>query len=236
MAIYLSASLLDDFVSCSKKTYFRTNRPEESIQNKYMVVGELVHSAIENYWDNPDAAKDYLGYHLNVRLPNDLAAVEKAYACYDVYYDNFKQYLLADDKVELKFKLPIAKDVFIVGKIDRISDGKVFDWKTSTEAPSNISHSIQFMIYNWAYTKLYNKNPSGVYYASLGTGKLIRYSKDKIAESALFNEIIPSATMAIRNKMFLREGLFRKACFRCQYSDACMEELHVMDRSTYTKK
>lgn len=230
MAIYLSASLLDDFVSCSKKTYFRTNKPEESVQDRHMVVGEIVHAAIEKYWDNKDAADDYISYHVNLRLPNDATSLDKAYTCYATYFSNFKQYLLPDDKIELKFKLPIAKDVFIVGRIDRISDGKVFDWKTASVAPSSLSHSIQFMLYNWAYTKLYNRQPSGVYYASLGTGKLIRYSKNNEAEFALFDEIIPSAITAIKNKLYVRDGLFRKTCFRCQYSEACMEEIkNVME-------
>ena len=237
MTIYISASLLEDFVSCNRKVYYRINKPEKSIQNRGMTIGEVVHKAIELHWNDELTANFYTEIELKSRLPDDKSALKHAQDCLQSYFHNFRQYLSEKDEVEIKFKLHWDKDVAIVGKIDRISDGKVFDWKTAKSPLSNISGNIQFILYNWAYKHMYNKLPSGVYYAALTNGSLVKYDNDPIASSVLFNEIIPDAIMAIRGRNYIRNGVFRKACYMCPYAKTCLEEVNdELARTTHIEK
>lgn len=235
MSIYISASLLNDFISCNRKIYYRMIKPEEAVQNKEMIIGEIVHYTIENYWNNPVDGIAYLMRELHNRVPNE--PIDHATLCLHNYYNNFQQYLTDTDQTEMKFKIPWDKDTFIVGKIDRISNGKVFDWKTDKYPITNISSSIQFILYNWAYKKMYNTDPVGVYYAALSNSTLVRYYESLVNEYVLFSDIIPQVIHTIKSKEYIRNGIFRKSCFRCQYSDICSSEVaNVLDYPTSTKK
>jgi CRISPR/Cas system-associated exonuclease Cas4 (RecB family) len=237
MAIHISASLLEDYLSCNRKVYYRTIRSETQVQNKEMVIGEVVHSAIEKYWDDQIDAHMFSTRELAIRLPNDADAALFADNSIKSYFECFRQFLTPDDKIELKFKIPFGKDVFIVGKMDRISNGSIFDWKTARTPPKSISSSVQFVLYNWAYKKLYNSEPSGVYYAALASGALIRYKHQLMVEAVLLDEIIPQAIAAMKNKEYIRNGIFRKSCYRCPYQYACLKELNdVMDSAELTKE
>ena len=89
MPIFISASLLEDFVSCSKRVYYRTNKPEQHIQSPEMVIGEVVHSAIERYWDNHDLAINFAHTELSLRSTGDLTSLEYADKCIGNYFSNF---------------------------------------------------------------------------------------------------------------------------------------------------
>jgi hypothetical protein len=187
-----------------------------------MVIGEVVHKAIELHWDNMHLAREYVALELTNRMLVDKESIGFADNCLANYFQTFKPFLADGDKIEIKFKIPFTPGVFIVGKIDRISNGNVFDWKTARSPATTISHSIQFILYNWAYKKLYNAEPSGVYYAALTTGKLIKFSYDAKAENILLAGLIPSAIRDIKSGNYLRNGVFRKACYRCSYSETCL--------------
>lgn len=237
MSIYISASLLDDFILCNRKVYYRLNKPEDSVQNKEMVLGEIVHKAIELHYNSSTDAIAYIEKEVLSRLGGNSEDVKFAWNCWLTYYTNFYKFLSVDDKVEVKFKIPFDKDIFVVGKMDRISDGKVFDWKTTRNPPTNISGSVQFILYNWAYRKIYNREASGVYYASLTKGNLIRYVSNGLSEQVMLKELIPQAVFAIKNGDYTRSGVFTKSCFRCTYSEKCLEEYrHELDSSTPSKK
>lgn len=229
--IHISYSLLEEFLSCNRKVYYRTHRPEDGVQNKEMIVGEIVHSAIEKHWSDRHLAYSYVTSQMDKRLNGDAESFLYAKKCLMSFFDNFAGYLSSEDKIECKFRIPFEKGVLIVGKMDRVTNDKVFDWKTNKRPPSSINNNMQFMIYAWAYKKMYNKNPSGVYYASLSTGSLIRLSENLQLHNALFDEVIPSLVSAIKTKDFNRNGIFRKSCFRCQYSNTCLKEVkHELDR------
>jgi len=236
MALYLSASLLKEYVSCNRKVYYRTNRPDIAIQNIGMIVGEIVHKAIELYWNNQEGSYEYMLSEMKRRLPNE--PTNFASDCLYVYHNNFSNLTSEEDSVEVKFKLPYEKDVFIVGMMDRITvAGNILDWKTEANPPSNISNEIQFILYNWAYKRIYNKEPSGVYFASLRTGHLVKLNYDAVKENILVNEIIPLAIKDIRNKNYVRNGIFRKGCYKCQYSNTCLADIggsNVVDNSDPT--
>jgi len=235
VSIYISASLLEDFISCNRKVYYRLSKPERALPSNEMIIGEIVHSAIETYWDNEVFSQGYFYGEMAKRLPNE--SLSYGSMCLHNFHEHFQKYLSVGDDVEFRFKIEIHNDIFVVGKMDRISNGKVFDWKTARKPQVNISKSIQFILYNWAYKKLYNIVPSGVYYAALSTGNLVRYTNDESATRTLFNDIIPQAVMAIKNKNFVRNGVFRKACFQCSYREDCLKEFqHGMDSPAYTKE
>ena len=225
MDLYISASALKDYISCNRKLYYRLNKGTIEIQEtKEMVVGNVVHYAIEKYWDLYPAASFYMIDTLKKLLPGDTESLDYALACYRIYAENFKKFLSYDDRVEDRFKIPFEKDVFVVGKMDRISKGRVFDWKTDRKPLISISKEIQFILYNWAFKKMFGANPSGVYYASLLNGSLIRYSSNANVEASLFEEIIPSFIRDVKNKEYTKNGLFRRACPWCQYSKVCIGE------------
>lgn len=223
MAIFISASLISDYITCNRKVFYRVNKPEAAVQNKEMVIGEIVHAAIEKHWDNEVFSQEYLYGEMTSRLPGE--SVEYASHCLHNYHGNFQRFLTADDRAEVKFKIPYEKDIFIVGKMDRIANGNIFDWKTARSPVKNISTDPQFILYNWAYRKLYGSSATGVYYAALSTADLVRLKYDASTEDILINEIIPNVVRDMKNKNYLRNGIFRKSCYRCPYSDTCLREI-----------
>ncbi len=225
MSIYLSASLLDDFISCNRKVYYRIHRPEVVIPNREMIIGESVHYTLEKNWDNEEMAYKQIYAILINKLPNDKSALKHAEDCLQTFFHVFREFVQEGDKIERRFKISYEDDVFIVGKMDRISNGKLFDWKTSVRPPKDISGDIQFILYNWAYERLFKSLPSGVYYAALSNGSLIRYKHDEVSEHVLFSEIIPDALSTIRKGNFIHNGIMRGACYRCSFAGTCLEEL-----------
>lgn len=193
-----------------------------------MVIGEIVHFAIEKFWDDYIGGLSYIEKQMSLRLADTSGAIPAkdmnyAQTCFTTYWYKFRDYLTDSDVIEYKFKVPYDSNVFIVGKMDRVANGNIFDWKTARNPPKNISGSIQFLLYNWAYRKIYDKQPSGVYYAALSTGALVKLKPDQFLEDILINDLIPNAVRVIKSKDFVRNGIFNKSCYRCTYSQSCLE-------------
>lgn len=223
MPLYLSASAISDFLDCSQRYYYRTTQKEQAISSNDMLVGTIVHEMIEKYWNDEAKAREELVVQLKFfNLP--ATSVGKATTSLETFFSLFFPLLSEDDLIEYKFKLPLEKDVFLVGKIDRVSNGNLFDWKTSTTPPSDISKDIQFILYSEAYRRLSGSDPIAVYYASLTTGKLIKLRQNEVLTKLLFDEIIPSMTDIVTNKFFSRQGLFKNRCHFCSFKDVCYEE------------
>jgi hypothetical protein len=224
MTIKLSASLIKDWLACKAMPFNRINFPEEVVPSREMHIGNAVHFSIEHGWTNMESSMVYLEKY---RKYFDYTPQEKDFIlkCLNNFHSVFRGFLSEEDLVEKKFSIDIGNDVRVVGKIDRItSDGKIFDWKTDRKVPSSISKSPQFIIYDWAYRKLFDKQPVGVYFASLTEGSLISKKKDALSENELFESIIPAIVSDIRNNKFPRTGLFTGTCFRCQYKKSCLKE------------
>lgn len=238
MAIYLSASLIEDYVSCNRKVYYRSLKGEGAVPNKEMIIGDIVHGAIENHWSNQANCMTFVEYETRQRLPDEFAtSFGFATTCVENFFEKFQPFLSKEDDIEKKFKIPYGKDVFIVGRMDRISNGSVFDWKTARRPQTDISGSIQFILYNWAYEKMFGKSPAGVYYGALSNGSIVMYKHDVIAETTLFSDLIPDVINSIRTKNYTPNGIFRKACFRCSYADMCLKEIRdELDYTAFTKK
>jgi hypothetical protein len=204
---------------------FRIQHPELAIQNKEMIIGSAVHYVIEKYWNNDKLATDNLLSYLELNNITNREDINYAIHCTLTFFNNFKQYLNNDDFVEIRFRLPIGgTDAQLVGKIDRISNGNIFDWKTTRNPPKRLLNDLQFIVYNWAYKQKYNKNPVNSYYGSLSNGDLIMHNITGDSESYVFDELIPEVIHSIKQGSYSHTGVFAKSCFRCPYRSSCLKE------------
>jgi hypothetical protein len=225
--IFVSASALKDYLKCPKMAYYRIFEPEYKTSNREMIIGEIVHRVVEKAWKDLDVALN-LGRALAEN--NDIDAVGKQSIEHFIhtFFENFIPLLTIEDKVEKFFKVKLEEDVYLVGKLDRVSRGIVFDWKTNSTVPKVIDNDPQFIIYNHAYNLIYNKQPEGIYFGSLKTGGLIRYNESKEHSDALINHIIPNYIDDVRKKNFIKQGLFNGACYRCPFKIPCLGEKNVV--------
>lgn len=221
--IFVSASTLKDYISCSNKVYYRIFEPELKVSTREMIIGDVTHKVIEKAWQNLDVALN-LGKSLCEKEGIDKVGQNSVDHFIHVFFENFTPLVTKEDKIEKYFKIKMYEDVYLVGKFDRISRGLLIDWKTEANPPKSINGLPQFIIYDLAYSLLYNEHPQGIYYASLKDGKLIRYNESKEHSEALINHIIPNYVYDVRNKIFVKTGLFTGQCFRCPYKNPCLGE------------
>lgn len=229
MTLYLSASAIKDYLSCSMRYFCRRYHKSEGVTTPAMLLGSVVHKAIEVEWRDKDRALA-LAKDLAEKedLTTDLQASAQMYV--RKFFSSFASILKETDTIELDFKIKYAEDVYLIGKIDRIihEDNVVIDWKTGKRPPSPmaITSDPQFILYNWAYRKLYKKVPL-LYHASLYKGKLSRYVRSGKNEFVLFNEIIPTMVEDITKGKYVRSGLLRwnSPCRNCTYKEYCWNEL-----------
>ena len=238
MSINISASLLKDYIACSNQANFRLNYPDAQKQSVYMMIGNIVHKAIELYWNNKDSAIEYVESVMKAyKFSNREANTLKTYLY--GFFDSFSNKLTDSDLIENFFKLKLDNNIYLVGKFDRVSGNSVYDWKAVSSPPNSIDDDVQFITYYHAYRKLYKKEPSDVYFASLSDGNLIKYNYDKMHFTELFDNIVPNLIVDIKTNNFKREGLFRKGvCYKCSYKQRCLnkEDTNVMDSGTITKR
>lgn len=225
--IYLSASLIKDVLQCSKKAYWRTNYPEDSHQTPEQEFGSILHSCIEKNWDKP--IKDMVESLPDVDVINENKAF--AYTCLRNFSDNFRQYCRPEDKMEERFYLPIKDNYALVGKLDRLNSqtGLVLDWKTSRTVPMRIDGDIQFIIYDWAFEKLYGSRANLVGFASLKTGNLVKYVRNRLYMDELFSILIPKVIRILETNSYAREGIYSlpvgrysNTCKHCSFKKICL--------------
>lgn len=224
--IFVSASSLKDYMKCSQMAYYRIFEPELKVPNREMIIGDIVHKVIEKAWQSIDVA---LNLGVTLATQSNLTAVDKqAIEHYiHVFFDYFSPLVTKEDKVEkfFKIKLPVTEiDVFLVGKFDRISRNLIFDWKTGSKVPRTISNDPQFIVYNLAYQLLYKQQPESIYFASLNTGGMVRYTESQEHTDTLISYIIPRYIDDVRKKNFIKHGLFNGACYRCPFKTPCLGE------------
>ena len=221
MPVYLSASSIADFIACPQKVLYRLKKTVPEIPNKGMTIGRIVHSAIEKGWNNKERA--YSIIHEEVKA-NNLKKTDNTNMEFmvDMFFLNFRQRLGDNDLIEFKFKLPLYDDVFIVGKMDRITKGNLLDWKTTSKLPSKLGNDVQCIIYDWAYQKLFDKKANSICVAGLSTGELIPYKEDILCTKELFDNVIPRMIKTVRHETYERLGLYNHSCFMCAYKAGCL--------------
>jgi CRISPR/Cas system-associated exonuclease Cas4 (RecB family) len=226
--IYLSASSIKDFNICSQRYYYRINSHGISIKTDGMKLGSAVHKALELSW-NKDKTKLFnqaVKFYLEEEGTNDIKLNDKIKTCIDNYSNYYKPLLTTKDELEKDFKFKF-NDIYIVGRIDRIipSSGILIDWKTSFRDPWTIDDDPQFLLYKYAYYRLYNKYPNRVLYINLFSNKMMGLDDDGTNYDKLLNVDIPTMVNKISKNKFSREGLEKKnVCKSCQFREICFED------------
>ena len=218
--VYLSASSISDFIQCSQKVKYRFGKIKQ-IPTKGMTIGRIAHEAIEKGWQDKEIAYrvvQTLG-RANELSRSDIGNME---FFMDIFFLNFRPYLREDDKVEYSFKLPLYDDVFIVGKMDRISNGNVYDWKTSSRISKRLDNDVQCIIYDYAYERIFGEPAKSINVCSLSKGNLVPYMKKDIYVKEVFENIIPRMIKTVKNSSFERTGMFNHSCFMCPYKQVCL--------------
>ena len=226
MSLYLSASSIKDYLLCTKKFYYRGSKQFEFVENPSMQLGSIVHEIIEKYWDK---SLEYLLTTLsNECFDKNLSEemIEKGATSLTNFYNSKDLWgLTKDDKIEYGFKLPMSADVFLVGKMDRITtNGILLDWKTESSPPESIDLVPQFIIYDYAYKRLFDRNAT-IYSVGIYTGTQVMYKRNNVAYNEMIQSIIPNMVENIKANRFSREGMFNSKCYRCLYKNVCLGDL-----------
>jgi len=222
--IYLSASAIKDFMTCPARYYYRRFRSAEAKQTKEMLQGNAIHYMIEKYYDDKSKGLDYV---TAFALENDLV-VDDLLDLGNSFYRNFANMVSADDGIEENFKIEYSKNIYLIGKWDRVTQaGIVIDWKTSKSKPYSIANDPQFILYNYAFKRVYNREPVALLYAHLRTGEFVDYKRNDDYENLLINDVIPSMVDGITRSNYPRSGLYAyySVCKHCAYKDICWNEL-----------
>lgn len=219
--IKLSASTIKDYLSCPRKVFYRFNHPELGVQTEAMAIGSAIHEIIEK--KELDAIRPIMS---KFGLESDYA-FDKIKLCLDNFSSVFGHLVGEGDEIEKYFKLKFADDITISGKIDRVHNNVLVDWKTGASKPANLSNDIQFIIYYLAYKMLYKKEPTAVIYASLFHNKIHIFKPNNNSILKFQEDILPYVYNGVKYKVFPRIGLYhwqKPVCRNCQYKKFCLEE------------
>lgn len=212
-------------MACSMKYRYRRYYKDKAVETEPMRIGSASHELIENYWRAEKEANGNLERICDKYSVKDTSRV-------GLFLDNFFEYfrpLVSDnDTVEEFFKVHLRDNIYMVGKWDRVMPGDIlFDWKTNKRVPFSIDKDIQFMIYYKSYLEKTGREPRALYFASLSTGRLIKYNPNKDYINILYKQIVPNMINAIENQNFAKEGLFKyfSPCKSCSFKEHCWNEL-----------
>lgn len=224
--IKLSASSIKDYIACPRKVFYRTYKPEESIQTEAMAIGSAVHEIFEEKWMDEKLAVASVNEKMGKYGLETNFAYDKIRLCIDNFFPVFGHLFGEGDEIEKYFRLKFSDDLLISGMLDRIHNNIIIDWKTSTYPPKNLNNDIQFIVYYLAYKMLYGKEPTAVVYASVFKGKshIFKPNKDVIAKFK--NEVLPYVYNGVKYKIFPGLGEYHYSngiCKNCSYRKHCLE-------------
>ncbi len=250
MDYHISASNLKDFWSCNKRYQYRITSARASKPTIYMTYGKIVHEGIEIFetegksmeqitewsleeWNSDNAARDsFLG-----KIPKPPRSFKNMYRSYEEkIYPNLTH---KGAIIEKLFKIPFdeSRNIYVVGKMDRIEDLGVFDWKSGAKPPSaHDLQDVQFYLYRWAHNKLYGQHPEGIHYGHLASGKLYNIEVKPTLVDDL--EVLLDKTAEVMYNGWQDEearpgtGFPRikgYQCNRCPFQGICDRELYESD-------
>jgi CRISPR/Cas system-associated exonuclease Cas4 (RecB family) len=223
--IYLSASSIKDYLICPKRVFYRIHGgKEEYITTPEQKAGILVHNIIEkNTSMGEKKALSIATAEMNKQ--GLLSQKKRIIGCLENYFQLFGSTFIGPTKNELSFNFKYKGDVCLVGRIDRVFKENLYDWKTSSSIPSDLSMDIQFTMYYLAYKHIYKSEPKGMFYVSLPEPTIIEYVPKKAYITRFENEIIPYVANGIRNNIYPSIGIWNKSCFRCGNAVECLSGL-----------
>lgn len=131
-----------------------------------LIIGKAFHKCIELWHEGKKIGEDIL-YNLKeeMLLEKDDKSI-KNFGIVRKMFELYRNNPVAGDTValELEFKIPlknIPDQVCLHGFIDRVIDGGIVDYKTSSKdyTLEDINNNIQWDFYSYAYYHLYNEIP-----------------------------------------------------------------------------
>jgi len=228
MTTLLSASAIKDFLSCSQKYKYRRFAKQQAEETTAMLIGTIVHTVVEDYWDaSLEEALDRATLLRTEAELYDARSIEKIERNVTNFFKGIKFPLSNRDKIEKFFKVPYDPDTYIIGKFDRIlEDSVVIDWKTGG-LPLRIYADPQFIVYDWAFEKIYGYPASNIVGVSLDKNYSHSYRRKEPEFDLLIHEVIPSILERIENDKYAHEGRFQymNVCKNCSFLTHCNNEL-----------
>ena len=244
--IRLSYSSMKDARACLKRYWYRVKKPKSAIANVHMVFGSIVHTSIERLEKKDRELGKLIGWSLHEwerrmassgrgfldKLPKPPKSFKRMYENYIELIRPRLQTPAEEDGVEKFFKIPLDypnmdTDTYFVGKIDRIDNGNIYDWKTSGKLPDKYDLSdTQFYAYWWAYRELYKENPKDILYGHLNSGNVYNISMDTLLLDNFGVLLDSTAEMlynAWKHNEFPRDMGYQ--CKGCVYRTACYGDL-----------
>jgi len=233
MNLYLSASAIQDYVTCPRRFYYRLYHSKEAEKSFAMEFGNLGHFLAEKYfeWEGLDD-HDRLVFCNEFIKNNELLSrlsrqtVNDKILLYTKTLGNYTELLDKDDLVEKFFKIKYKDDLYFTGKLDRINPKTrmVIDWKTSKRLPPMLfDNNLQFIFYRRMYKELYGCYPSSMYLVSLIKPAMRTFKPNDYYESVVFNQLIPSIYNDWKKNSFPKLGYFKDKwiCEYCSYKNFC---------------
>jgi len=234
--LYLSASLIKDYLSCPQKAEYRL-AGEEQIANAYFVRGIAVHETLENQeLETLEDAKPWFAERFsqlvqerNPEFPyrqTYSSMLRDSYKMLDNYYNIINIQEPPIQEVELFFNVAIG-DIEFSGKIDQIRDGAIYDWKTATKPPDEftLKADYQFTLYGLAYKKLFGEYPRKIYYGYLFGGKVFEMKRKQVDYDYLYL-VAQQVRLGIENNIFPR-NYDRYGCSFCPFKHLCFDNEQV---------
>lgn len=237
---YLSASAIKDFLQCTLKFIYRSDRTLDDLKGDHAKLGIAVHTAIEQFTMRMQAKKtfpDQSDYEFAISTFMNSATEEGLEDM--VFYKEGKQIVTSyidrydpNEKildVEHFFRLQTPEGVPIVGAMDKVvvlNDNTlgIYDYKTAKRALTNneLLTDIQLSMYDLAASMIWPEYTNRVLfldYVRLGK-KISTYRTDEDRET--FREFLKSVWLQI-SKLEEKEvtGSFNNFCGWCGYRTGC---------------
>lgn len=236
--IRLSASSIKDFLECPQRFWYRHNKPETKIESDHMILGSIIHEAIEKF-DSEMTAVVWANEEWDKEVKNAFAEkVKKPPKNIDKLLGNYYNKIvpklenvgvIKEEFFDVPWGYLGKEEIRLIGKMDRISGNSVYDWKSSSRRPSKyVLQDIQFYIYALAYDKLFNRLPDNIYYGHLYTGNLY----DVELKDEMLYVTLPEIIIRVAEQHTLPP--FRVTGFHCQwciFNEICFNDMDNGDET-----
>jgi CRISPR/Cas system-associated exonuclease Cas4 (RecB family) len=247
MAMYLSASAIKDFWSCPRRYYYRVYRSKEGIPSNHMVLGKIVHDAIELVEKNEINEKEIIDWALGQwdlkveeigRYWKSTKPPKNITRLLTNYLTKIRPRLTEPAEIELDFRLSLFDDVYFIGKMDRVEERIVYDWKTSRNSPTRFElRDVQFSLYALAYRQVFGTDLDAFYYGHLPSGRCypVDINPELLTDAKLLLDKTAKMVYNMRKDSIQHEISYRfnrlpgRLCDWCLYRGICDRELDVID-------
>jgi putative RecB family exonuclease len=228
---HVSYSSISKYLLCPKRWYYDyVIAPDKPVKSLALDIGSAYHNAMEALYTTGEFDKGKLVLE-ELASENGRFAQKEISAvslCYGNYYNEiYPKYQTRVERIELKDRVEIpGVDVPLEYRMDLITtDGVIVDHKTVGRMKPDISYSLQFDLYSYAYYKQYGVMPRGVEYhnAYKSNGKVEVISKiPTISEMLKAVDTAAGVVKSIENDLFYPKC--SKACNYCPHKEMCDRE------------